>query len=129
MYCLMLLSSRRWVCAFLGSVRGRISEFRDAHKVKKNTYGAEQPFDPIVYGYAPGEPPSPSPSIARRRTPAAFSWGSFFLRRSPTHPHQTDWSFIAGRGRTTIGGMARLPRILLLIVITAPGTAPNTSRT
>jgi hypothetical protein len=26
MHCLMLLSSRRWLCALSGSVRGRISE-------------------------------------------------------------------------------------------------------
>jgi hypothetical protein len=26
MHCLMLLYSRRWLCALLGSVRGRISE-------------------------------------------------------------------------------------------------------
>jgi hypothetical protein len=39
MHCLMLLSSQRWFCALSGSVRGRISEFRDAHKVKENTYG------------------------------------------------------------------------------------------
>jgi hypothetical protein len=31
MHCLLLLSSRRWVCALSGSVRGRASEFRDAH--------------------------------------------------------------------------------------------------
>jgi hypothetical protein len=30
MQSLLLLSSRRWVCALSGSVRGRISEFRDA---------------------------------------------------------------------------------------------------
>jgi hypothetical protein len=32
MHCLMLLSSRHWLCASLGSVRGRVSEFREAQK-------------------------------------------------------------------------------------------------
>jgi hypothetical protein len=36
---------------------------------------SEQPFDIIVDGHAPGEPPSPSPSITRRRTPAALAVG------------------------------------------------------
>ena len=70
MHCLMLLSSQRWFCALSVSARGRRSEFRDA--VKRNTYGAEQPFDIIVSNQAPGEPPSPSPSITRCRTPAAL---------------------------------------------------------
>jgi hypothetical protein len=30
MQCLLLLSSRPWACALSGSVRGRVSEFRDA---------------------------------------------------------------------------------------------------
>ena len=30
----MSLYSRRWFCALSGSVRGRISEFRDAHKAR-----------------------------------------------------------------------------------------------
>jgi hypothetical protein len=32
MHCLMSLSSQRWLCALSGSVRGRASEFCDAHK-------------------------------------------------------------------------------------------------
>jgi hypothetical protein len=32
MHCLMSLPSQRWLCAFSGSVPGRASEFRDAHK-------------------------------------------------------------------------------------------------
>ncbi len=42
---------------------------------KKAPTGAEQPFGTIVDGRAPGEPPSPSPSITRRRTPAALAVG------------------------------------------------------
>ena len=37
--------------------------------------GAEQPLGTIVDGHAPGEAPSPSPSITRRRTPAALAVG------------------------------------------------------
>jgi hypothetical protein len=43
--------------------------------VKKTPTGAEQPFDTVVDGHAPGEAPSPSPSITRRRTPAALAVG------------------------------------------------------
>jgi hypothetical protein len=43
---------------------------------KKNTYrGAEHPLGTIVDVQAPGEAPSPSPSITRRRTPAALAVG------------------------------------------------------
>ena len=88
MHCLMLLSSRRWVCALSVSVRGRIGELmlskgaRIACPRSPSPAGLihrsptpEQSFDIIVYDHAPGEPPSPSPSIARRRTPAALAVG------------------------------------------------------
>ena len=35
----------------------------------------EQSFDTVVDGQSPSEPPSPSPSITRRRTPAALAVG------------------------------------------------------
>jgi hypothetical protein len=74
MHCLMLLSSQRWFCALSGSARGRISEFRDAHKVEKHLRGRNNPST-LSLTLAPGEPPSPSPSIIRRRTPAALAVG------------------------------------------------------
>jgi hypothetical protein len=75
MHCLMLLSSQRWFCALSGSARGRTSEFRDAHKVKTNTYGAEQPSDTIVASQSPGEAPSPSPSIHSASNPGCPAVG------------------------------------------------------
>jgi hypothetical protein len=50
---------------------------------KKTPTEAEQPLGTIVDGHAPGEPPSPS--IIRRRTPAA--WGSS-VPRSGVRNHQ-----------------------------------------
>ena len=41
MYCLMLLSSRRWVCALSGSVRGRIGELMLSKSAVTN--GPEDP--------------------------------------------------------------------------------------
>jgi hypothetical protein len=75
MHCLMLLSSQRWFCALSGSARERTSEFRDAHKVKTNTYGAEQPSDTIVASQSPGEAPSPSPSIHSASNPGCPAVG------------------------------------------------------
>jgi hypothetical protein len=46
---------------------------------KKPSTGAEQPFDTSVDGHAPVEPPSPSPSITRRRTPAALAVGVHYF--------------------------------------------------
>jgi hypothetical protein len=48
--------------------------------------GAEQPFATIVDGRAPGEPPSPSPSITRRRTPAALAVGVHPFQGTASRP-------------------------------------------
>jgi hypothetical protein len=51
MHCSMLLSSRRWVSALSGSVRGRISDFRDAHN--KRLRQPPKPRANIILRYAP----------------------------------------------------------------------------
>jgi hypothetical protein len=57
--------------------------------VLKILAGAEQPFATIVDGHAPGEPPSPSPSITRRRTPAALAVGVHPFKGTRSGPHHT----------------------------------------
>jgi hypothetical protein len=56
----------RW-CAF-----GSVSRLAQSPKYLP---GRNNPSNTIVDGHAPGEPPSPSPSITRRRTPAALAVG------------------------------------------------------
>ncbi len=41
MHCLILQSSRRWLCALSGSVRGRKSEFRNAQNFRR-VFDADQ---------------------------------------------------------------------------------------
>jgi hypothetical protein len=60
MHCLMLPSSQRWFCALSGSARGRISEFRDAHKGRYDARTSKKRIVSAVNGQArrdwPGEP-------------------------------------------------------------------------
>jgi hypothetical protein len=51
MQCLLLLSSRPWACALLGLVRGRMSEFREAHG--KRLRQPTKPRANVIPGYAP----------------------------------------------------------------------------
>jgi hypothetical protein len=70
-------AARRWGAGGF-AVSGQLGNFG----AKKTPTGTEQPFDTIVDGYTPVEPPSPSPSITRRGTPAALAVGvhSFWVK-------------------------------------------------
>jgi hypothetical protein len=71
-----------WRCHYAWNQKSQIRPSRAlAASFLAGRYGAclkgrsEQSFGTIVDGHAPGEPPSPSPSITRRRTPAALAVG------------------------------------------------------
>ena len=49
MHCLMLLSSRRWVFALSASVRGRVSEFRDAAVPGLCHLGTKESLPPLTH--------------------------------------------------------------------------------
>ena len=71
-----------WRCHYTWNQKSQIRPSRAlAASFLAGRYGAclkgrsEQSFGTIVDGHAPGEPPSPSPSITRLRTPAALAAG------------------------------------------------------